>query len=344
MLPRFLTSLAAVSSLALLSGLAPAQGQRPFFENKTIRVVIGFSAGGAFDASARTIGRYMNKYVPGNPNVIVDAMPGAATIVAANHIYSSAKPDGLTIGYVLANIMIQEMLGGPVGFDSKKFEWLGSPTGVTGICVTTKASGIASLEEWRRAKEPVKMGAAGLVGDIAHDTAKILSYSLGLPLRLVTGHKGNPEMKLAAERGEIAGMCMSLEAANIVWGDALKDGRVQIVVQTRAEKDPAIPNVPVAHELTKSGEARTLMRVAIELPARILRVFILPPATPKDRVEILRKAFMEVFKDPEFLKEAAKVKMEVSPTSGGEVEKIVSEFHAVPASVRERLKAVLSGT
>jgi tripartite-type tricarboxylate transporter receptor subunit TctC len=286
----------------------------------------------------------MPRYIPGEPNIIVDAMPGAGTIVAANYVYSSAKPDGLTIGYVLANILLREMLGGSVGFDSSKFEWLGSPTGVTGICVTTTASGITSLEDWRRSREPVKLGAAGLIGDIAHDTAKILSHSLGLPLRLVTGHKGNPEMKLAAQRGETAGMCMSLEAANIVWGDALKEGTVRAIVQTGTKVDPAIPDVPLARQLAPNDEARALMRVGIELPASILRVFVLPPRTPKDRVETLRKAFMQTLSDPEFLKDAAKVKMQVAPTGGAEVERLVKEFHQVPAATRQQLKAVLGGT
>jgi len=327
---------------ALALSASAALAQTPFYEGKTIRVIIGFSAGGAFDASARTIGRHMVKYIPGKPNIIVEPMPGAATMVAASHIFSNAKPDGLTIGYVLSNIMLQEILGGTVLFDSRKFEWLGSPTGVTGICLASTASGITGIDKWKASKEPVKLAAAGLTGDIAHDTPKILSHAMGLPLRLVTGHKGNPEMKLAVQRGEVAGMCMSLEAANIVWGDALKSGEVQVIVQTGINRDPALPNVPLARELVTNNEARQLMKVGIELPAQILRVFILPPGTPKDRMEMLRQAFMQTFKDPEFLEDAKKVKMEVSPTSGADVEKVVAEFHAVPAGVKQKLKEVLS--
>ena len=127
-----------------------------------------------------------------------------------------------------------------------------------------------------------------------------------------------------------------------MWGDALKSGEVQVIVQTGINRDPALPNVPLARELVTNNEARQLMKVGIELPAQILRVFILPPGTPKDRMEMLRQAFMQTFKDPEFLEDAKKVKMEVSPTSGADVEKVVAEFHAVPSGVKQKLKEVLS--
>lgn len=320
---------------------AAAAADRPFYEGKTIRIVIGFSAGGGFDASARAMARHMNRYIPGNPNIIVDPMPGAGSIVAANFIFSQAKPDGLTIGYVLSSIMIPEILGTKVGFESRRFEWIGSPTGVTGVCVTSKASGIVSLEAWKAAKEPVKFGASGLAGDISYDTPKVLAHSLGLPLRLVTGHKGLPEMKLAIQRGELAGMCQSLETANIVWGDAYKTGEVQIIVQTGAAKDPAIPEVPLAREVVATDEGRQLLKAGIELPAQILRMLVLPPRTPKDRVDLLRKAFNETLKDTEFLADAKKVRMEVNPVPGADVERIANEFHAMPAPIKQKLKEVL---
>lgn len=334
--------LCGVTMVTPTQAAAAAAADRPFYEGKTIRVVIGFSAGGGFDASARALARHMNRYIPGHPNIIVDPMPGAASMVAASFIFSQAKPDGLTIGYVLSSIMIPEIIGTKVAFESRRFEWIGSPTGVTGVCVTSKASGIVSLEAWKAAKEPVKFGAAGQAGDISYDTPKILAHGLGLPLRLVTGHKGLPEMKLAIQRGELAGMCQTLESANVVWGDAYKTGEVQIIVQTGAAKDPAIPDVPLGRDVLISEESRQMLKTGVELPAQILRVLVLPPRTPKDKIDLLRKAFIETLKDAEFLADAKKVKMEVNPTPGADVERIANEFHAMPAPIKQKLKEVLS--
>ena len=335
---RFLYSTFAI--LALSASVAFAQPA--FYEGKTIRIIIGFSAGGGFDISARAIGRHITKYLPGKPTIIVDAMPGAATMVAATHIFNT-KPDGLTVGYVEFKILLQEILGVPVQYDSRKFEWLGSPSAVTPICLFSKASGITSIDKWKASKEPVKLATAGLTGDIAYDTPKVLSYAMGLPLRLVSGHKGNQEMKLAVQRGEVAGMCLSTDAADVVWGDELKSGEVQIIIQAGAEKNPELANVPHARDLVKDAEVLQILKVAIELPAQIARVLILPPGTPKDRVELLRSALMQTLRDPEYIADAKKVKMTVTnPTSGSNVEKAVAEYHSLPPSMKEKLKQVLT--
>lgn len=330
-----------VAMLALSASVAFAQS--PFYEGKTIRIIIGFSAGGGFDISARAIGRHIVKYIPGRPNIIVEPMPGAATMVAATHIYNT-KSDGLTIGYVEFKILLQEVLGVPVRYDSRKFEWLGSPSAVTPICLFSKASGITSIDKWKASKEPVKLATAGLAGDIAYDTAKILSHAIGLPLRLVTGHKGNQEMKLAILRGEVAGMCLSTDAANVVWGDELESGEVQIIIQDGVGRNPELANVPHARDLVKDKEALQLMKVGIELPAQHARVLMLPPGTPKDRVELLRTALMQTLNDPEYIADAKKVGMAaVNPTSGSDIEKAVVEYHSLPMSVKQKFKEVLSG-
>jgi tripartite-type tricarboxylate transporter receptor subunit TctC len=331
------------SVLAMLAFSASAvSAQTPFYEGKTIRIIIGFSAGGGFDVSARTIARHLVKYIPGKPNIIVDPMPGAASMVAASYIFSSAKPDGLTIGYVQSSIILQEVLGGSVQFDSTRFEYLGSPSFTTPLCITSTASGITSIDKWKASKEPVKFASAGLTGDIAHDTPMILSHAMGLPLRLITGHKGNAEMKLAVQRGEVAGMCLSLDAANIVWGESLKSGEVRVIIQAGTNKDPALSNVPLARELVDNEQARQLMKVGIELPARFPRVFILPPSTPKDRLEILRKALMATLKDPEYLEDAKKASLDVNPVNGADVEKAVAELHTVTAGVKQNLREALN--
>src|SRR5574341_2693279 len=182
--------------------VAPARAQEAFFKGKTMRIVVGFSAGGGFDTYSRAIARHLGKHIPGNPSVAVENMTGAGSLIAANYLYKIAKPDGLTIGNFHGNQIINQILGGAgIEFDARRFQWIGVPVKDTGACALTKASGITSFERWRSAKTPVKLG-GGAPGDTASTSAKILREALGLPVQVVMGYKGTAEMRLAAESGE----------------------------------------------------------------------------------------------------------------------------------------------
>jgi len=177
-----------------------------FFKNKTVRMIVGFGAGGGFDIYSRAIARHMGKHIPGNPSVVVENMTGAGSLLAANHLYKVAKPDGLTIGNIHGNQILNQVLGSPgVEFDARRFEWIGVPVKDNGACALTKASGITSLERWRASKTPVKLGGGG-PGDTTTTNAKILKEALNLPIQLVMGYKGTSDMRLAAESGELAGL------------------------------------------------------------------------------------------------------------------------------------------
>ena len=331
--------IAALVSLGLFGGALYAA--QPAFEGKTIRIVVGFSAGGGFDTYSRAIARHMGKHIPGNPTIIVENMTGAGSIVAANHLYRIAKPDGLTIGNFHGFQVLNQVLGAPgIEFDARKFEWLGVPVQDTGACGLTKASGIASLEQWRATKQPVKLGGVG-PGDASYGMARVLKEVLGLPVQPIPGYKGTAEIRLAAESGELAGGCWQWESIKVIWRKALETGEVNIVIQLVAKPHPELPKVPLAASLAKTEEARLLLQAAVHDPNSITRPYSLPPGTPKDRVQLLQKAFMDTMTDPEFLADAKKGQLDIDPVSGEEVEKTVARFFKLDPALVAKLREIL---
>lgn len=326
--------------MGALVSAAPAIGAE-LYEGKTVRIVVGFPAGGGFDIYARTIARHLGRHLPGQPVVIVENMPGASSLLAANHLYARSKPDGTTLGFFHGNLITQHLLGGEgIAFDPLKFEWIGSPTVSTGVCVMRKATGITSVEKWMASPEPVKLGAIA-PGDTTYDIAKILSAALSLPVRLVEGHKGVPDIRLAAERGDVAGFCVVWETVKVVWSKALESGEAVAVLQVAPKRHPDLPNVPLAMDLAKTTEARDLIRVGIHNPATIIRLLAAPPGTPSDRVQALRKAFVATLRDAEFLAEARRAKLEVDSLSGEDVQKIVMDYRDVSPATKKKLQEIL---
>lgn len=334
---------AAVFVAALISPWDTAQISfaQDFYSGKTIRIIVGFPAGGGFDTYSRIIGRHIGKYIPGNPAVVVDNVTGAGSLVAANMIYKVAKPDGLIIGNFIGNLVSQQLFGGPgVEFDARRFEWIGVPTRDHVVCALTKASGITSIDAWMAAKTPVKLGGSA-PGTTNDDSAKLLKAALGLPIQLVSGYKGTAPIKLAAESGEIDGGCWAWESIKVMWRQGLDAGQASIVLQAVPKAVPELSKVPVAIELAKTDEARKLIEVGIHATASITRPYALPPGTPKNRVEMLRRAFRETMKDKDFVAEAVKSKLDVDPVTGEEVEKIVAGLFKLDAATVAKMAEVL---
>jgi tripartite-type tricarboxylate transporter receptor subunit TctC len=325
--------------LSLLN--SPALAQEPFFKDKTIRIVVGFSAGGGFDTYSRVIGRHMGKHIPGNPAIIVENMTGAASLISANHVYKVAKPDGLTVLNFHGNQVLNQVIGKPgIEFDARKFEYLGVPTQDSGACAFTKASGAATYEQLKSAKTPVKLGGVAS-GDTTYNTSKILKEALHLPIQLVAGYKGTAEIRLAAESGEVAGGCWQWESIKVIWRQGLESGNVSIALQINPKPHPELRNVPNAIDLATSENARQLIKFGIHDPAAVTRLYAVSPGTPKERVQILRKAFMDVLKDPEFAAEAKKSQLDTNPLTGEEVEKTVAGLFKIQPGIVTQLKEIL---
>ena len=311
-----------------------------YYRGKTVRIVVGLSAGGGFDIYARALARHMGKHIAGNPAFVVDNMPGAGSMIAANHVYKAAKPDGLTIGHFVGSLFMQQLLGRPgAEFEATKYEFVGAPIPEKTACALTKASGIISIDRWFAAKTPVKLGATGS-GPIV-DVPKILKSAVGLPIQLVLGFKGTADIRLAAESGELAGACWSWDAIKSTWTRGLESGDVNIVLQAVAKPLADLPKIPLAIGYAKSQDARQLIEVGIHDAADIARPFVMPPGTPKDRVQIIRQAFLATLKDPAFVAEAEKSKLEIDPVSGEALEKIVAGIYKMNPAILAKLKEVL---
>jgi tripartite-type tricarboxylate transporter receptor subunit TctC len=333
-------SLSLVVSLFILA-LNPARSSaQEFYKGKTLRIIVGYAPGGGFDLYSRAIARHIGRHIPGNPTAIVDNMPGAGGIILGNYM-SQAKPDGLTIGNIIGS-MVQQQLFGTKGieFDMSKFNWVGVPVQDITACALTKASGITSLDKWLAAKEPIKIGGEG-PGTNDSDAPRILKLALGLPIQLIEGYKGTSQIRMAAEAGEVAGGCWTWESIKVTWRKGLDAVLVNVVLQINRERHSELAQVPNAIEYAKTDEGRQLLQLGVHDANAILRAYMLPPATPKDRVETLRAAFMETMKDPEFLSEMNKSNFAINPLSGEQVQKIIAGYFKLPAAQLARLKEAL---
>jgi tripartite-type tricarboxylate transporter receptor subunit TctC len=317
-----------------------ALAQESFYKGKTIRMVVATSAGGGFDTYTRTLVRHLGKFIPGHPSLIVENMPGAGHLIGANHIYKVAQPDELTIGHFQGGLFLYQLLGRPgIEFDAAKFRFVGAPVTDNRACAFTKASGITSVERWLASKTPVKLG--GIGGGATDDIPRMLAATTALPVQLVSGYKGTSEIRLAAESGELAGGCWTWDSIRATWTKAISSGDAVVVLQILSKPHPELPNVPLASKLAKNEEARQLIQLGIEEPSDYYRPYVLPPGTPKDRVDTLRKAFLETLKDSEFLADAQKVKLDIEPITGEQMENKVSKLFKLNPPIVNRLKDIV---
>lgn len=332
--------------LAILLGfgiimMGDGEAAAPFYEGKTIRIIVGLSAGGGYDTYSRTIARHIGKHIPGAPTVIVENMPGASSLLSANHVYKVARPEGLIIGHFTGGLILQQLLGKPgIEFDARKFEYLGVPLQDTSTMGIASSTGITSAEQWIASKQIVKFGGVG-AGGATDDVTKVAIATIGLPVQLVSGYKGSADVRLAFNSGEVQGTTNSWESYKSTWSGELQAGAVRIILQAVAQRHPELPNVPRVVEFAKTDEARRLIEVGIHSYGATARPYVLSPGTPKERVDILRKAFTDTMKDPEFLADAKKAKLDISPLSGEELASTIAEMFKLDSGLVGKLKKIM---
>lgn len=327
--------------MLVFSGAARASNHETFYKGKTVRVIVGVSPGGGYDTYARTIARHMGKHIGGSPTIIVENMPGAGSLKSANFLYRVAKPDGLTIGHFIGGLFLQQLLGQPgVDFEAPRFGFIGVPAQDDAHLGLHRATGIASVEQWLAAKTPIKFGGIG-PGVSSDDIPKVLKETLGLPLQLVSGYKGTADVRLAFNSGEVQGATLSWQSFKATWRQELETALVNIVLSAGLKPHPDLPKVPLALHLVKTEEGRKMLQTVIQVHGPSVRPFVVPPGTPKERVEILGRAFMATMKDPEFVADATKARLELNPLSGEELAKSVSEIFQLEAGLVAKLKGIL---
>jgi tripartite-type tricarboxylate transporter receptor subunit TctC len=327
-------------TLSLLATRALAQ--ESFYKGKSVRIIVGGSAGGGYDTYTRTIARHLSKHVPGNPAFVVENMTGAGTLISANHVYKVAKPDGLTIGHFIGGLILQHVLGKPgIEFDGRKFEYLGVPAQDNTVIGIAKAGGVTSIDNWLATKTTLKFGGVG-PGSATDDIAKIVRATVGVPMQLVSGYKGTADIKLAINGGELHGVANSWESFKSGWNAEIQSGSVIVVLQMiPGGRHAELPNVPQIFDYVKNEDLRKLIQVGVFDYGTIARPYVLPPGTPKDRVATLRKGLADTYKDPEFIADAKKARLDMSPLSGEELEKVVDRTYKLDKNLVVKLQEIL---
>jgi tripartite-type tricarboxylate transporter receptor subunit TctC len=337
---RLAWSLTAASFVFFIAPSA-AESASPFYEGKSIRIVVGAAAGGGYDTYARVIARHFGRHIPGNPAIVVENMAGAGSLIAANHTFRVAKPDGLTIGHFIGGLILQQVMGKPgIEFDGRRFAYLGVPAQDNTVLGIASNTGIATPEQWLRSTTPLKFGGVG-PGSAADDIPKVAAATIGLPIQLVTGYKGTALIRLAFNNGEVQGLANSWESFKSTWRRELETGELKIILQALPKRHSELPNVPLIVDYAKTAEAKTLIEVGIHNYGSTARPFVLPPGTAKERVESLRKAFTATMSDPEFIADAKKAQLDLNPLTGQELEKLIMSLYKLEAHLVEKLKAVL---
>jgi len=325
---------------------ADARAQSPYYQGKTVRIIVGSTTGGGYDLWARLLAQHLGKYVPGHPSFIVQNMPGAGSLVPANHIYNLAKPDGLTLGAILPALYFDQLVGRKeVQFDWPKFTWIGSPEQNVPLHYMRADSAYKTVDEIRNAKEPPRCGSSG-TGTSGHYIPRLLEETLGLKHTIVGGYQGGSEIDLAVEKGEVH--CWSPLIATFFGREPYirwyKSGFVRVVIQMGSKRDPRLENVPTIYELMEQHNTpdtgKRLARVVLTA-ATLGRPIVAPPGLPPERTKILRDAYVNMLKDPELLAEAKKRRWEVDPLSGDELSKMANEVLTQPKNVIERMNWVL---
>lgn len=321
----------------------PAPGQE-FYKGKTIVLIVGTAAGGGFDTYSRMLARHMGKYLPGNPNTVVQNMPGAGQLIAANHLYNRGQPDGLTVGHFSGSVIFRHVLGDQsVMFDGRKFGWLGTPAPERHTCVLTDKTGIKTLEEWSTSKRPMKLGSLG-PGNSTSAWPHLLRAVLGLPVSVIEGFKGTSEIRLAAESGEVDGACWGWDSIKVTWAKGVESGFVRPVIQTMLEPHPDLPSVPVAIQHAKTKEGQELLRLGAQAYGPASIAYSVPPGLAKERLLSLQNGFMATMKDPEFLAEARKANLAVNPIDGPTIAKTVAELYTTDKKLLDRFREIIEVT
>jgi tripartite-type tricarboxylate transporter receptor subunit TctC len=315
----------------------PAVAQTDFFANKPLRVVVSSQAGADYDLWMRFISPYMSKYIPGNPTILVQNMPGAGSIIATNYLFNAAPRDGSTIGMIGRNMPFQAIMGEKgIKFDLLKFNWLGNPEVTNRVCAARPTQNVKAAHDLFI--HPLMMGGAGAGGALS-TIPRLLSRMLGMRLQLVEGYQGPRDVLLAIERGELDGVCMSVTTIENTRPGWLADGKIQLLFNMESKPLPG-RGVPSIFEFAKTEDQRQTLAL---FSAGVIfgRPMVAPPDVPPELVRILRTAFERAMADPELLASATKNGLEVGVVKGDELAKLMAELTATPRDVVDRMKVYM---
>jgi tripartite-type tricarboxylate transporter receptor subunit TctC len=317
-----------------------------FYAGKQINLIVGSAPGGGYDTYARLVARHWPDFIPGHPNIVVQNLPAAGSLVAMNTLANSAPRDGLTIGAVQNQIGVEPLLGvtGPVGnarYDSRRMNWLGSTSKEVPVVAVWSNAPFKTFEETFQREMLV-----GSSGTATADTidSRLLNNILGTKFKVIEGYKGNPELTLAAETGEIMGRTgWFVSGMMATKGEDIASGRIRVLVQLAAAKHPALPDVPLVTDYISDPTKKDELMFSLSW-FEAGRPFVAPPGVPADRVAILRTSFMQMMNSPEMLADAQKMSLDVTPMSGEDVQALMERLYATPKPLIERVRSIMLTT
>ena len=337
------TLLAVAAAAVLLIGNVRSATANDFYAGKTIRVAVGFAAGGGYDTYARAVTRHMGKHIQGNPNFVVENMDGAGSLIAANYTYNKADRDGTFIGVWNSAFVLYQALGDrAVRLDARKLNWIGAPVKGSPGCNIMAFTGLKTMDDVVESGRSLKMGATR-AGSTYNDLPKILNQTIGTKFDVITGYKGTSLITVAMRSRELDGGCWGWESARVTARGMLDakgdDKLIPIIIHSKWE-DPELKNVPITREYIKAKAGKDGVEVynAWVNQYEFQRPLVLPPGVPKERVEILRKAFKATMEDPEFVAEAKKSKLKLDYVSADEINGLVKEILDISPKAKEGLQ------
>ena len=319
----------------------------PFYQDKTVRVIVGFTPGGFYDRWARLLSRYMPKYIPGNPNFVVQNMPGASSVIAANYVYNLAKSDGLTLLVPINSLYLDQIVGRKeVKFDMRKFEFIGTQEKAPTMLYFRADSPFKTVADIIKASEPPKCGSTG-TASTGYLIARLMDEAFKAKLNTVTGYQGGSEIDVAVERGEIVcrGMDIPPHFGREPFDTWHKKGFDRHLLQGGPKRDPRMGDAPTLFELMDQYKTPEVMRGVTRIVlagGEFGRPMVVGPGNPPDRVKMLRDAYAKAMRDPGLIEEAKKGQMDMEYTPGEELQVLMKELMNQPRDVMERVKKVLA--
>jgi tripartite-type tricarboxylate transporter receptor subunit TctC len=325
--------LAAMAAALVIAG-TPAAAQAPSLAGKTVIMLIGFGPGGGYDAWGRVVARHLGKHLPGNPTVVPQNMPGGGSLNAANHIYAVAPKDGSMLGIIARDAALAPLTGqSGARFDPLKITWVGTPTTETNVCISTDKAKVKTFEDLL--KQELIIGNTG-VGTGTYSYPKALNGLLGTKFKLISGFPSSSDVFLAMERGEVDGICESLDSVIGKRPDWIASKKVNVLFQAGIEPNPTIKGVPYILDLARTAEQKQAIEF-LYAGQGIGRPFVAPPALPADRLKMLREAFDATMKDPDFRADAKKQTLDVEPEDGDHLAALIGKIYATPKPIVDKI-------